>query len=77
MPRSVGPAITLRADGRYTARITADGKRISIYGKTEAEVVGKWKALVADQARGRRVAVRWNTAPNRPPRLASLSILMG
>ena len=44
--------IKKRTDGKWEARITLSGKRRSVYGKTQAEVMKKLKALQKDHENG-------------------------
>ena len=45
-------SINRRADGRYQACYTADGKRHFLYGKTRAEVAKKLAATLRDRDKG-------------------------
>ena len=49
-------SISQRADGRYVARLTVDGKRVSYYGRTRDEVRAKLTTALADVQRGTFVA---------------------
>ena len=46
-----------RADGNFEKRITIDGKRYSIYGKTQKEITEKELQLRADIANGINILI--------------------
>ncbi len=42
-------SLTLRRDGLWAARVSQDGKRIAVYGKTKQEAITKLRALQRKQ----------------------------